>query len=227
MNWLIWKDFRLNRPIVICVVLFFLVINVGAIITVLCWGKGTTDELLGALQFAPFSALMLSQLCIAALGGNIIAGERGDRSAEFISYLPVSRGRILLSKIVVAIAIVVLVWAPNLLVFAVANYLSKESGILSSEHAQEFWYIIGIYAVTGLSLFSAAWLLSSLLRSAVFATFGGLITPASIAMAIAWVAHLCELSDETCLVVYCWIALPLAAASFIAGTWYYLRRVEP
>ena len=58
---------------------------------------------------------------LALLGGNSIAGERVDRSAEFLAYLPVSRGRILASKLLVALAAVPLIWLPNLVILAITG----------------------------------------------------------------------------------------------------------
>ena len=62
-------------------------------------------------------SLALSQLTVALLGGNAIAGEAADCSAEFIAYLPLSRPRLLAGKLSLAFSAAVSIWGPNLLIY--------------------------------------------------------------------------------------------------------------
>ena len=55
-------------------------------------------------------SLIISQLAIALIGGNAIAGERADRSAEFLCSLPITRKRILASKLLISLAIILVIW---------------------------------------------------------------------------------------------------------------------
>ena len=92
--------------------------------------------------------------------------------------------------------------------------------------------MLGPVAITGLAFFAVAWLLSSLLESPTFSTCGGLITPLLIILALALVDDWLFVSNQTdwdpwIFSLFCTICLVLAAASLMAGTWYYLRRVEP
>ncbi len=173
-----------------------------------------------------FYSLGLLQLAFALLGGNSIAGERIDRSAQFLAYLPVSRGRILASKLLVALAAVPLVWLPNLVVLAIAwafapAHFTSDVDLLS---------VLGTIAVTGLTFFCVAWLFSCLLESPTFSVCAGLIVPLLVMTGIFWVLYLLDVRPEESAVVLGWywgLCLAISVASFSAGTLYYLRRVEP
>ena len=105
MKWLIWKDYRLNRLIFITALAFL--VGPHLLAAILIWYGAEPPNARG-LFFAGSTLYSLAflQLAFALLGGNSIAGERMDRSAEFLAYLPVSRGRILASKLLVALVAV-------------------------------------------------------------------------------------------------------------------------
>ena len=173
-------------------------------------------------------ALGLLQLAFALLGGNSIAGERIDRSAEFLAYLPVSRGRILTSKLLVALAAVPLVWLPNLVIFAVI-YAARPAG--PTPPVEYILCVLGSIAITGLTFFCVAWLFSCMLRSPTFSVCAGLITPVLVVTGICWVVYLLKLPNPGSPLIVLWwyggLCLVISAASFLSGTLYYLRRVEP
>ena len=131
-------------------------------------------------------SLALLQLAFALLGGNSIAGERIDRSAEFLAYLPVSRGRLLASKLLVALAAVPLVWLPNLVVLAIVWRFTP----LASD-PREFYifqWVLGTIAITGLTFFCVAWLFSCMLQSPTFSVCAGLIVPLLVVTGICrWI----------------------------------------
>ena len=168
---------------------------------------------------------MLLQLAFALLGGNSIAGERIDRSAEFLAYLPVSRGRILTSKLLVALAAVPLVWLPNLAVLVIAWPFSTNI----SPPAFYIAVTLGTIAITGLTFFCVAWLFSCMLQSPTFSVCAGLIVPLLVVTGIVWVIYLLGLPhrDDVVLGCYWGLCLVISAASFSTGTLYYLHRVEP
>ena len=118
MKWLIWKDYRVNRLAFITALA--LMVAPHALAAILVWRGVPMTCPAECFMGSSFYSLGLLQLAFALLGGNSIAGERIDRSAEFLAYLPVSRGRILASKLLVALAAVPLVWLPNLVVLAIA-----------------------------------------------------------------------------------------------------------
>ncbi len=122
MKWLLWKDYRVNRAIFIAALV--LLVGPHAVVAIAIWLGGLRrGDWAEGFMISSFYSLGLLQVAMALLGGNSIAGERVDRSAEFLAYLPVSRGRILASKFLVALAAVPLIWLPNLVVLVIAYAL--------------------------------------------------------------------------------------------------------
>lgn len=226
MNWLIWKDYRINRVLVIVAVALFVVPHAIALIAVL---RGTGARMwqwnFGA---SGVYSLVFLQAILAVMGGNAIAGERVDRSAEFLASLPVSRGRKLVSKLLVSLAMFAWVWIPNLVILALIA-LGERSAIGPAD-IRQFLEILGNCAVTGITFYCVAWCLSSMLESPTYSASGGLAVPALVIGGIAWVAYLCQWDDTAAATIawlYCAICLTISAICFLGGTVYYLRRVEP
>ncbi len=128
MKWLLWKDYRHNRLIVFTVLALLLgphLIGLGIMFGGR-WVKIDTrngqavywtpkwEEIIGG---ASGYSLCISQLAAALIGGNAIAGERVDRSAEFLYSLPIRRRKLLASKLLLALAIAVAIWLLNALIF--------------------------------------------------------------------------------------------------------------
>lgn len=229
MTWLVWKEYRLNR----------LILGVGAALLVLphlvslilVWyeaGHPLMEGMSRLSQNLAYSAgysLVLSQLTLCLLGGYTIACERVDRSAEFLAYLPLSRSRIMAGKIVLPLLAFALIWGLNLLILKVTI---PGAWLSVAEFREWALVVLGGLAITGLVFFCSGWLLSSALESPTFAIAGGLMTPVIVVTGIQTVAWLFEFpSDEFVGPWYRYICLGLAPACFVAGTWYYLRRVEP
>ena len=166
-------------------------------------------------------------LCL--LGGHVIAGERADRSAEFLAYLPVSRARILVGKIILVLVTVALIWGVNLLVMWLATLGLPDLPELTKVYRMG-WQTLGLVAIMGFVSFSVAWLLSSMLESPTFAICGGLISPFVLMMGILtlfWVFGFPRETAELWVLWWEYTCLALASACFVTGTWYYLRRVAP
>lgn len=227
MKWLLWKEYRANRLVLIvgAVLLlapYFFLLGMVLRGVLHC---NLAELSLGLCGAAAYS-IAISQLTLALLGGNVIAGERVDRSAEFLGYLPISRGRALASKLTLVALTVALVWIPNLLVLLLASTGVPERW-LASMPAELIGGTIFHSAVTGIVCFSVAWLLSSMLESPTFSICGGLVTPVLIMTAILLVGWQFHPSEDAVSLWYTGISLVLASACFVAGTAYYLRRVEP
>ena len=233
MNWLIWKEYRQNRLILIVGAVLLILPHVVALI--LTW-RGVGPDIAYEVHRMPknllvagFYSLIISQLTLALLGGHAIASERADRSAEFLAYLPLSRAKHLAGKTILSLAVFVLIWIPNLLILRLAV-----SGFTKPIAPQEYaggWLALGIIAVTGLVFFAVGWLLSSILESPTFAICGGLITPLLIMTGImtgAWLFMVPEpIVESLATPLYAGIGLVLAPVCFVVGTIYYLQRVEP
>lgn len=233
MKWLLWREYRLNRLILVTGAVLLLLPYLGAVI-VLCWvpeplviGGPPICNAMVASGFASIYSIVLSQLTLALLGGNAFAGERADRSAEFMAYLPLSRRKRLVGKLSLSLSTAVLIWGVNLLVLLLllctaAPSLPPKTGA----HWGEFGYYV---AITGLLFFGVGWLVSSLQSSPTFAVCAGMITPflvVNILAATAWVYDIASLQPIT-EIGYAVTCPVLAVACFSIGTWYYLHRVEP
>jgi ABC-type transport system involved in multi-copper enzyme maturation permease subunit len=224
MTWLLWKDYRLNRLIVIVGLMLFVVPHAVALAA--AWRlyvvQGISRFSANLLFSSAYSAI-LSQLTVALLGGHAIACERVDRSAEFLAYLPVSRARILASKLIFALPIVAVVWVPNLLIYKLAA-----AELPTWRGTEAMWSGLGYAAITGATFFGVGWLLSSMLESPTFAVCGGLIAPLVVVIGLQFLGYALDYPlEEFIKLWYPRVCLTLAAACFVAGTWHYLRRVEP
>ncbi len=231
MTWLIWKDFRLNR-LVWGVALFLLVVPyiVAAILAWYVEGQVTQSEPRGLsyLMGAAFQSLIVMQIVMAFAGGNAIAGERMDRSAEFLASLPVPRSRILASKLLATLGLAAFVWIPNALFLAIAyQYLSPPTAASLSAQKTGFLLMFVNMAATGLTFFCVAWMFSAILESPTFSVCAGLITPLVIIGTVAWVNYLLDVPNIYTAFAYLALCLGLSVSCFTGGTVYYLRRVEP
>ncbi len=228
MTWLIWKDYRLNRVIVIANVMFLVMPH--ALMLVLAWyglgpSRGGAHQWSQGLMMSGYFSVALSQLTLALLGGHLIACERVDRSAEFLAYLPLSRARILASKLTVALLIAVLIWGPNLLILKLATAQLPQRVMYGGPSLAT---VLGYVAVTGFVFFCVGWLFSSMLESPTFAILIGLITPFVIIMGVQALIWALEYApDEIVGPWYQRTCLALAPTCLVVGTLYYLRRVEP
>jgi ABC-type transport system involved in multi-copper enzyme maturation permease subunit len=222
---LLWKDYRVNRLILIVGLVLLIVPHLIAWIYV--WRAHPPRQYLQwTLLAASAYSVILSQLTLTLLGGNAIAAERVDRSAEFLGYLPPSRAMIIGSKALLAFVTALVIWGVNLVVFCLVvpwEYLPK-----IGRDAQMIFEMPLYVAATGTCMFGIAWLGSSCLASPTFAIFGGLVSPL--------VLHLSLISCSTGLGWpamadvghwYVGISLALGCLCFVSGTLYYLRRVEP
>jgi ABC-type transport system involved in multi-copper enzyme maturation permease subunit len=228
MRWLLWKDYRHNRVVVIAGLCFLLVPHlIGAYATFRGDPKGSPLESRwrANLAISCLYSIFASQVAIALIGGNAIAGERSDHSAEFLFSLPISRTRLLISKLWLSLAIAGVIWLANAPILA---YVARSSFLFRRDIPDVAELLINT-AITGLVFFSVAWLLSSLISSPAMAVCGGLIAPALIGLGFTFLDYLSIVSIPHSLFepLYRTICLAIAPPCFVVGTWYYLRRVEP
>ena len=227
---LIKKDFGLCRHVLIGGVIALIVPYLTVIIYTACTSGLSDSESIEFLSLsllgASSTSLWLSTFSIAFLGGFVIAGERRDRSAEFLAFLPPKRSAILLSK-----AIVCAVWV---IVVAIAYFLVTDlivPWISNGEHAYEATARNVFLACSIVfSVFGTSWLASTMLTSPVLAVLAGLVAPYGIAM-IVYVMQLqlgWEFADDRAMTLYYAIVLfAVGALTFIGGWWYFCKRIEP
>ncbi len=219
MRSLLWKDCRLNR----------LVLVVGATLLLGPHAAGLALKIYLPLSeptmpapawatvlfYTATYSLLLSTLTVALLGGNAIAVERPDRSAEFLAYLPPTRRKVLASKVLLAM----IVWAAILglnVPILVAVTSPKEFGDVPP--------MAEVLVSVMVLLFGSSWLASSFLASPANATGLGVAATALIALAAALQAESAQCDPRD---VVMWTALSIGTASFVAGIICFLRRAEP
>lgn len=233
MNWLLWKEYRLNRLIVF-VTLFLMIFPHLIMIYISWWNwfRGVATGLQRWQEYLAISAiygLVLSQAGLALIGGNVIAGERADRSAEFQAYLPLTRRKILAAKLLVALAIACMIWLTNPPLFCLFAFTLGFPPGWGPGELRILGEIFFNVAITGLTFFCVAWLFSSILRSATFSVSAGLLTPLLAVSGIAFIAYLLDIQEapqftELYYRSFCLVVSPLC---FAVGTWLFLRRREP
>jgi ABC-type transport system involved in multi-copper enzyme maturation permease subunit len=228
MKWLLWKDYRQNRPIVV-MALFFLLIPHLIAFGVACWATFSKcfDPWLWMHCFGSSSlcSIFAIQLLVAMIGGNAFAGERIDRSAEFLASLPITREKIVVSKVLFALTLIATMWlvnAPGLIFMATGDDLGSRRDAIPMMR-----FVLGP-AITGMGFFCIAWLFSSFLASTTFAVAGGLVGTYLLASVSALTIYLLGFEVEIyILYLYLALCLVIAPLCFALGTWHYLRRVEP
>lgn len=237
MKWLLWKDYRQNR-LVVFVGLFLLVLPYAVVACAMGWDVFVRDRSVVTSRWyetfviAGAYSLAISQLTVALIGGNAIAGERADRCSEFLYSLPFARRRLLASKLILALAVVVVIWFVNGVTICA---LIQVPLVQLFDHDKLVPFAAG-FAVTGLTFFCIAWLLSSFGASPVLSVCGGLLTPILVSSSISivdWLYFDSSLLRESRMsgfhffLWYCSICVVFDVVCFSVGTWYYLRRVEP
>ena len=178
MRWLLWKDYRQNRLILIFGLFFFLVPYL-LVLYAACYAAahGSNFPWPEALVAASLWSLVLSQLTIGFVAGNAIAGERVDRSADFLASLPVSRRRSLVSKVLLLITVVTAIWATNGVTFWILGGIDIAVRMAFGPSAGAVLYRLVAIAVSGVAISGVAWSLSSVMASPTVPVCGGLMTP--------------------------------------------------
>ena len=169
------------------------------------------------------TSIALSQITLAILGGNAIAGERADRSAEFIAYLPIRRRDLLLSKLSWGLIATIVITSINLPLLV--YWLS------SIDHSDQVVNSVFSFVTTGICFYGVSLFFSSFQPTPTFAFAGGIITPLLIALGLQMVFYVTGISEDqarSALVpAYLAICLALAVVGTVLGSLIYLRRIEP
>jgi ABC-type transport system involved in multi-copper enzyme maturation permease subunit len=231
MKTLLWKEYRQTRRLLvgvgICVLIPYLVVSVLLLGVKLiradaprsAWGDA------GAFAAAGIWGTIASTFMAAFIGGNALAGERADRSAEFAAYLPIKRQSAVISKAMLAISVSLL-----LCLFNVAMYYAATLGI-GGKHSHEEAEVFLIAGTTAVMLFGLSWLFSSFAGSAVFATAAGIgvamILPVTLAALDVARSPVTGLGYKSVFNCYPPLSLTIGVTAFVAGIICYLRRVEP
>jgi ABC-type transport system involved in multi-copper enzyme maturation permease subunit len=221
MRWLLWREYRLNRLILIAGGAFFVlpyaIVGLGIL-----FGWCESDHIVGAWMVSTLSVNLLAAL----LAGNAIAGERTDRSAEFIAYLPLSRRRIVAGKVLFTLLVFTPVWCITRVVIDNVPLSTISAHMLLDLRP----YLVGVLLIYGVG-----WLLSSCLSSVTAASMLGIVGIFLICLGYTFISTP-QGSDEMISIMmdrerygdavfwYTIIWIPVAVICFSLGTWNYVRR---
>jgi ABC-type transport system involved in multi-copper enzyme maturation permease subunit len=173
----------------------------------------------------------MTGLVASAFGGAAFAQERRERSADFLAMLPVTRGKIVASKVIVSLGWPALVWLANLLVMWIASSIAPGAEMSRVSLQDGLWRAVGASATTGLMMFGVAWMFSSFLKSPTIAAVISMGMTVSLLMVLALISQRSGRNgreDEqwldwlVMLSTFCFGILGLAL-----GSVYYLARIEP
>lgn len=228
MKALLWKDFRINLPVLLAAVFCWCLLQLLVLINIVFFvGHENASRLLwsDSLTMTNLASLVFGQLFVGALGANAIACERADRSAEFLFSLPPARGRILASKLIVALALAVAVWVLHVVMLEIVIPIIGDFPRLGNDR------MAGMYPAmlaSALCLFGCSWLGSSLLKSAAYALLVGIVLAGGAGAAVWNFQRFANTPVPPALnSAFHATYVILGIAAFLAGSIYYLRRVEP
>jgi len=221
MNWLLWREYRLNRLILVAGTMGILLPHVILAVETLIYGNHPETFL------AWLVSTLFAEITVALLAGNAIAGERADRSAEFIASLPLPPWRLVASKLLLALIVFAAIWGTRLMFSTV-------------QPQHEFFGDVGSFPIQVLVVYGASWLFSSIQSSTVIATSLGIVTSWTIGGCAGWFtlsklkepikpvanlhAHYAENFSEPTFALYAMFGIPIGIVCFCIGTWFYIRR---
>ena len=173
-------------------------------------------------------------LIFGLLAGNAIAGERADRSAEFVAYLPIQRWRTLASKQFLALMILTAFLSFQIL-FALVFLRQPGLGALYKP-----WPMVG-FVSTFFAAYGISWLFAVAQSSAVIAgsmglAFNTLVLGSATALAYANLEQAVGFVSEDYVYkamaepIFVWMtifSLPVAIVCLGIGSWIFLLRREP
>lgn len=215
---LIRKDLRLMRlPLVVSACLFVTPVIIAGI----AWAFFPDSPVSGP-QREGIAGLALVGAYLCTIGASLpsavaFAGERRDRTAEFVATLPVSRLRIVMSKFIVSLAAAAWPWVLALgLAVPMINW--TDQGLTEPVP----WALCASVALFGLG-----WLCSSLLESEVFSMAIAIVCVSILAFG-AWVlADGARLTGHETRLLYFTLLPAVGIAGFLGGTVVALRRTSP
>ena len=186
------------------------------------WGDGAMELWIVVLKSGGSLCSYTSVAALAMIAGTIIATERADRSAEFLAALPPSRFDILFSKLCIVFALALFSLFIGSGGSAFADWLSDDQARTPLEAPWKV--VISINCL----LIGIAWCCSAISTSAGASVAVGLLSPLVILALLHTVHHLFGFPEtERLPVVALWVSVSLGICSFLSGSIYFIRRIEP
>jgi ABC-type transport system involved in multi-copper enzyme maturation permease subunit len=233
MKQLLRKDWVIYRwPIIAAGILW----TVGPLLTWVCWimrdpnrmGSNPGDYV-GTFGVA---SLAVTVILAAIFGGGAFASERHDRTADFMAMLPVTRGKIIVSKLVISGSCIVLLWLLGLLTCFFSELIYKkflvDRGLVSFAASLDWGADLMPFLALGIMAFGIAWFFSSLInQAAVAATVSVVITVSLFVLINVFADHWRWFLEFSPNIVFTSLPLLFGITSFVLGTVQYLKRVRP
>lgn len=220
---LLRKDIRVFRPVLILLAL---------IVAFECLFPLTLDLLAvdagrdSAEAFGASAAMgeILTIVLAAAVGGCAFAIERRDRSMDFLAMLPVSRWKIIGSKLIVAGMIVVPLWA---ILSTIVLVLSNREKGPSEQMGDLFFFAFALPWSGVLLTFGVAWLCGLFIRSPSISVCIGFACVLALTLySLDW------MNDRAFVAELAWkfkatVAVAVGAVCCFEGAFIFARRAEP
>jgi ABC-type transport system involved in multi-copper enzyme maturation permease subunit len=227
MKWLLWKEYRHNRLLVFTA-LFLLLLPHLIALGLKCWAEVYHPGAFHwrvSVAMACIYSIGLSGIALALIGGNAIAGERVERSAEFLFALPIARKKLLASKLLLALVVAAIPWLTNLALLGCLMPMPSRG-----EPDLNLPGVLAVIAVAEFTAFCVSFCVTSFMASVSFATLAGLLSPPVVCWSLLLIATILGHQGrerDAFMEVWWIICLALAPVCFAVGAWHYLRRVEP
>ena len=224
MKSLLWKDFRENRTVLMAIAVFVLMPYISsAIVAIADVSAGRDPHWARTLWGSSAVALCLSAGVTSFIAGNVIAGERANRSAEFAAYLPIPRRTTVASKAILAIGSCLCMLLVNLVINQLVSRVARDRLL---DLPIEAVVVFGLPTV--ILMFGVAWLFSSFSRSPVIAAASGVVAfLVLIGTATFSMSSTTGKISDSWLYLYWSTSLIAGIGGFVVGVVHYLRRVEP
>ena len=236
---LVWREWRRSRTIL------FVTLGIIVALLILVFSQPQPPEVAAGIGYPVVVKVVFAVIGIAAwimsflgpfllpmIAANSLAGERADRSAEFIAPLPVMRSARLAAKVALLAAVAIAFFGP---ILAVLSLVETDDRIDADfGHALG---LLGMVATFTLLSTALAWLLAAWVESPVIAAVGAIAIPIAIPMFLFYVPTIANrppFRDPSVFYSF-WIdsaGMPqpltflVAAAFFAAGSTLYMRRLE-
>ncbi len=178
------------------------------------------------LGWGSFFSVACSQATLGMVSGSVIATERGDRSAEFLAYLPPARRQILQSKFAVLAGTAMVIYGVNLSVRFFADALAADTNgveaLTGDLPSMTYVAAVGVVAV------GVGWCSSAALDNAGPAVALAFAAPLIVLSVLNLVEYLTGWPGEFYYErVYFGSSVGVGVIAFVIGTVYYLQRIEP
>ncbi len=230
MKSLLWKDYRINRLLlvfgfVVCFGPWVLSIVLG---DYLGWFRYNSEPPWRSPGFWISTCLFslgLSVFTLATLGGNAIAAERADRSAEFLAYLPVTRWSVIVSKSLVAFAAGAAIWGVNLFILFIVAPRFEFSYDPGDEMIARLHMMFTVCAAVSILVFGSGWFWSAALTSHGLATGMSFVVLAAVIGGLLGLEFVCD-SENFLETWFARVCVVVGIGGYVGGCVYYLYRLE-